>query len=202
MEINMFIVCLLSSLFPLDIMSSRGGQQSQALAKPTFSEAQASALVESVFGFTVSRIQPLPSYDDQNFHVCVSRTGDAADGPTEYVLKISNTEASRTPHLIEVQSHVIVFLREAGFPTASLCLTKGGNVTALVSVGKRLPRVPHCRAKCMTASWLQVDVARTGVSPHRFYLLAMGGSHHVPRVAPGAQMQTWLEPGCEVNSSA
>ncbi|XP_078305261.1 hydroxylysine kinase isoform X2 [Panthera onca] len=114
---------------------SRGDDlQSQALTKPAFSETQASALVESVFGLKVSKIQPLPSYDDQNFHVCVSRTKDTTDGPTEYVLKISNTESSKTPELIEVQSHIIMFLRAAGFPTASVCRTKGDNLTSLVSI--------------------------------------------------------------------
>lgn len=116
------------------MMSSGDDQRSQAFAKPAFSEAQACALVESEFGFQVSEIQPLPSYDDQNFRVRVSRTGDAAGGPTEYVLKISNTESSKTPDLIEVQSHVAMFLHEAGFPTASVCRPKGGGVTSLVSV--------------------------------------------------------------------
>ncbi|KAL2790924.1 hydroxylysine kinase isoform 2, partial [Daubentonia madagascariensis] len=114
--------------------SSRDDQQSQALAKPTFSEVQASALVESLFGLKVSNIQPLPSYDDQNFYVYTSRTKDSTDGPTEYVLKISNTEASKNPDLIEVQSHIIMFLKAAGFPTASVCRTKGNNTTSLVSV--------------------------------------------------------------------
>ncbi|XP_054944131.1 hydroxylysine kinase isoform X2 [Physeter macrocephalus] len=115
-------------------MSSGDGQQSQALTKPTFSEVQASALVESVFGLKVSKIQPLPSYDDQNFHVCISRTKDTTDGPSEYVLKISNSESSKTPDLIDVQSHIIIFLRAAGFPTASMCRTKGDNITSLMSV--------------------------------------------------------------------
>lgn len=113
-------------------------QQSQALAKPTFGEVQASALVESVFGLKVSKIHPLPSYDDQNFHVCISRTKHTTDSPAEYVLKVSNTESSKTPDLIEVQSHIMMFLRAAGFPTASVCRTKGGNITSLVSIGKQL----------------------------------------------------------------
>ncbi|KAM9183825.1 hydroxylysine kinase [Dugong dugon] len=115
-------------------MSSGDDQQSQALAKPAFSEVQASALVESVFGLKVSKVQPLPSYGDQNFHVYISRTQDTADGPTEYVLKVNNTESSKNPDLIEVQSHSIMFLQAAGFPTASMCHTKGGNITSLTSI--------------------------------------------------------------------
>ncbi|XP_049708816.1 hydroxylysine kinase isoform X1 [Elephas maximus indicus] len=116
-------------------MASGDGQQSQALTKPAFSEVQASALVESIFGLKVFKVQPLPSYDDQNFHVYISRTKDTADGPTEYVLKINNTESSKNPDLIEVQSHSIMFLQAAGFPTASIYHTKGDNVTSLMSVG-------------------------------------------------------------------
>ncbi|XP_032692768.1 hydroxylysine kinase isoform X1 [Lontra canadensis] len=115
-------------------MSHGDDQQSQALAKPTFSDVQASALVQSVFGLKVSKIRPLPSYDDQNFHVCISSAKDTADEPTEYVLKISNTESSRSPELIEVQSHVSMFLRAAGFPTASVHPTAGGHLSSLVSV--------------------------------------------------------------------
>ncbi|KAB1257408.1 Hydroxylysine kinase [Camelus dromedarius] len=115
-------------------MSSGDGQQSQALTKPAFSEVQASAIVDSVFGLKVSKIQPLPSYDDQNFHVCISRTKDTTDGPNECVLKINNTESSKTPDLIEVQSHIMMFLRAAGFPTASVYRTKGDHITSLTSI--------------------------------------------------------------------
>ncbi|XP_007449161.1 PREDICTED: hydroxylysine kinase-like [Lipotes vexillifer] len=59
---------------------------------------------------------------------------DTTDGPNEYVLKISNSESSKTPDLIEVQSHIIIFLRAAGFPTASVCHTKEDNLTSLISV--------------------------------------------------------------------
>lgn len=124
-------------------MSHGDHQQPQALAKPTFSDAQASALVESVFGLKVSKIRPLPSYDDQNFHVCISSAKDASDAPTEYVLKISNAESSRSPELIEVQSHVSMFLRAAGFPTASVHPTAGGHLSFLVSVGKSPPARRH-----------------------------------------------------------
>uniref|UniRef100_A0A5F9DN30 Hydroxylysine kinase n=1 Tax=Oryctolagus cuniculus TaxID=9986 RepID=A0A5F9DN30_RABIT len=117
-------------------MSSGEDSRSWALAKPAFTEAQASALVESVFGFRVSKVWPLPSYDDQNFHVCVSRSQDAADGPAEYVLKISNAEASKHPDVIDVQSRIIEFLRAAGFPTASVCRTKAGGLSSVVAVDR------------------------------------------------------------------
>lgn len=117
---------------------SRGdsAQPARALAKPAFSDPQASALVESVFGLKVSQIRPLPSYDDQNFHVRVAGAEGGLGGPGEYVLKISNAEASRTPELLQVQTHALLFLRAAGLPTASVCRSKGGGLTSLVSAGK------------------------------------------------------------------
>lgn len=115
-------------------MSHEEEQPSQALTKPTFTESQARALVESVFGLKVSQIRPLPSYDDQNFHVRISGAEDTSEGPTDYVLKISNTESSKTPELVEVQSHIIMFLSEAGFPTALVRRTKGDSITSLLSV--------------------------------------------------------------------
>ncbi|XP_012313151.2 hydroxylysine kinase isoform X1 [Aotus nancymaae] len=127
----MACTCNPSTLGYQDIMSSGNDRQSEALSKPTFSEEQASALMESVFGLKVSKVQPLPSYDDQNFHVYITKT---KDGPTEYILKISNTETSKNPDLIEVQNHIVMFLKAAGFPTASVCRTKGDNTTSLVSV--------------------------------------------------------------------
>lgn len=116
--------------------SSGADPRAQASAKPAFSEVQAHALVEAEFGLRASEVRPLPSYDDQNFHVLVPTAGDSGDsgGPAEFVLKISNTEASRTPDLIEVQSHAVTFLHAAGFPTASVCRAKGGGVTSLVTV--------------------------------------------------------------------
>ncbi|XP_036047766.1 hydroxylysine kinase isoform X2 [Onychomys torridus] len=62
------------------------------------------------------------------------RTKDTTDDPVDYVLKISNTESSQIPDLIEMQNHIIMFLREAGFPTASVCRTKGDNTISLVSI--------------------------------------------------------------------
>ncbi|KAM4826477.1 hydroxylysine kinase isoform 1-T2 [Thomomys bottae] len=115
-------------------MSSGDVEPTRALAKPMFTEPQASALVESVFGFKVSKIQPLPSYDDQNFHVHVTPTEASTGGPLEYVLKISNTECSKNAELIEMQNEIIMFLKAAGFPTASICRTKGDRTTSLMSM--------------------------------------------------------------------
>ncbi|XP_065703620.1 hydroxylysine kinase isoform X1 [Patagioenas fasciata] len=110
-------------------MSSGNGCQPQTLTKPALGETEAAELVDRVFGLKVSWIGPLPSYDDQNFHVRVSRDG----GADEYVLKITNSEDSREPDLIEAQTRAMMFLSAEGFPSASPRLTKDGTIMSLES---------------------------------------------------------------------
>ncbi|KAJ8374260.1 hypothetical protein SKAU_G00048400 [Synaphobranchus kaupii] len=78
-------------------------------SKPKLSESQASQLIGRLFGLTVTKIRPLPSYDDQNFHV-----GDSEGG--EYVLKIMNSVCSQNMGLIEVQTHAMAWLHQNGLP--------------------------------------------------------------------------------------
>ncbi|KFO74155.1 Hydroxylysine kinase, partial [Cuculus canorus] len=114
-------------------MSSDNGCQPQALTKPALGETEAAELVDRVFGLKVSWIRPLPSYDDQNFHVRVSRNKDAVQDAEEYVLKITNSEDSQEPDLIEVQTQAMMFLSTEGFPAATPYLTKNGNIMSLES---------------------------------------------------------------------
>ena len=174
-------------------MSSGDVQQSQALTKPSFSEVQASALVESVFGLKVSKIQPLPSYDDKNFHVCIARTKVTTDGTNECVLKISNTESSKTPDLIEVQTHIIMFLRAAGFPTASVCRTKGDNVSSLVTVGKRPPTAIACPCTLLHFDYSR-NVRNRYVTPRWRWLSfsAAGRSYSITKVETGAVVRAGI----------
>ncbi|KFO83290.1 Hydroxylysine kinase, partial [Buceros rhinoceros silvestris] len=112
-------------------MSSGNDCQPQTFTKPAFSEEEATELVVRVFGLKVSWIRPLPSYDDQNFHVRVSGSKGAAEGADEYVLKITNSEDSQQPDLIEVQTQAMMFLSAEGFPSATPYLTKDGNTMSL-----------------------------------------------------------------------
>ncbi|NXX88967.1 HYKK kinase, partial [Centropus bengalensis] len=118
-------------------MSAGNGCQPQALTKPAFGETEAAELVARVFGLKVAWIRPLPSYDDQNFHVRVSRNEDLAEVADEYVLKITNSEDSQEPDLIEVQTQAMMFLSAEGFPSATPYLTKDGNIMSLESGGSR-----------------------------------------------------------------
>ncbi|XP_062998491.1 hydroxylysine kinase [Elgaria multicarinata webbii] len=114
-------------------MSSGSNQQLCTLNKPAFSEKEAIELVERIFGLKVSELKPLPSYDDQNFHVHVvnfERKGEKAE---EYVLKIINCEDSQNPELIEVQTRIMMFLKEEGFPVAAPHFTKEGEIMFLES---------------------------------------------------------------------
>ncbi|KAM6352119.1 hydroxylysine kinase isoform 5-T9 [Alca torda] len=117
------------------MMSSGNNCQPQSLTKPALGEKEAMELVDRVFGLKVSWIRPLPSYDDQNFHVRVSRNKGAAEGADEYVLKITNSEDSQEPDLIEVQTQAMMFLSAEGFPSATPCLTKDGNIMSLEAGG-------------------------------------------------------------------
>ncbi|XP_066565189.1 hydroxylysine kinase isoform X2 [Amia ocellicauda] len=103
------------------------GNMSTEVIKPCLSETQASELVGRVFGLHVDRIHPLPSYDDQNFHVVVSGGG-------EYVLKIMNSMDSRDPEMLDVQTHAMMFLREKGLPTPTVLPTLQGETMSLQAI--------------------------------------------------------------------
>ncbi|KAI1235030.1 hypothetical protein IHE44_0002661, partial [Lamprotornis superbus] len=153
-----------------DIMSSGNDCQSRTLPKPTFGEREAAELVDRVFGLKVSWIGSLPSYDDQNFHVRVS-----AAGAEEYVLKITNSQDSQEPDLIEAQTRAMMLLSAEGFPSATPYLTKDGNIMSLESGDTRpgskkymvrlltyLPGTPV--AKITTNAQLLYEIGRLAAS--------------------------------------
>ncbi|KAJ7418669.1 Hydroxylysine kinase [Willisornis vidua] len=113
--------------------SSGNDHRPQTLTKPAFSEKAAAELVDRVFGLKVSWLRPLPSYDDQNFHVRVLRSREGAEGAQEYVLKITNSQDSQEPELIQAQTQAMMFLSAEGFPSATPHLTKDGNIMSLES---------------------------------------------------------------------
>ncbi|XP_061203606.1 hydroxylysine kinase [Neopsephotus bourkii] len=147
-------------------MSSGKDHHPQAFTKPALGEGDVPALVDRVFGLKVSWVRPLPSYDDQNFHVCVLR-GDGADGGAdEYVLKITNSEDSQQPDLIEVQTQAMMFLSAKGFPSATPCLTKGGDIMSLESGGG--PENKKYLVRLLT--YLPgTPVAKVATTPQLFY---------------------------------
>ncbi|NWU70234.1 HYKK kinase, partial [Pterocles burchelli] len=114
-------------------MSSGNDCQPKAFTKPAFGEKEVIELVGRVFGLKVSWIRPLPSYQDQNFHMHISRSKGAGEGADEYVLKITNSEDSQEPDLIEAQTRAMMFLSAEGFPSATPYLTKDGNIMSLES---------------------------------------------------------------------
>ncbi|XP_054244012.1 hydroxylysine kinase [Indicator indicator] len=116
-------------------MSSGNDCQSLALTKPALGEKEVTELIDRVFGLKVSWIRPLPSYNDQNFHVGVSGSRGVSESDDEYVLKITNSEDSQEPDLIEVQTQAMMFLSNEGFPSATPYLTKDGNTMSLESGG-------------------------------------------------------------------
>uniref|UniRef100_A0A8C3VBI8 Hydroxylysine kinase n=1 Tax=Catharus ustulatus TaxID=91951 RepID=A0A8C3VBI8_CATUS len=142
-------------------MSSGNDCQPQTLSKPALGEGEAAELVGRVFGLKVSWISPLPSYDDQNFHVRV-----AAAGAEDYVLKITNSEDSQEPELIEAQTRAMMLLRAEGFPSATPCLTKDGTRPGskkyMVRLLTYLPGTPV--AKITTNAQILYEIGRLAAS--------------------------------------
>ncbi|XP_068882481.1 hydroxylysine kinase isoform X2 [Aphelocoma coerulescens] len=138
-------------------MSSGNDCQPQTLTKPTLGEKEAAELVDRVFGLKVSWVRPLPSYDDQNFHVRVS-----AEGTDEYVLKITNSEDSQEPDLIEAQTQAMMFLSAEGFPSATPYLTKDdtrpGSKKYMVRLLTYLPGTPV--AKIATNAQILYEIGK------------------------------------------
>ncbi|XP_070809715.1 hydroxylysine kinase [Pituophis catenifer annectens] len=109
-------------------------QEGHPLIKPTFTEKQAAELVRRIFGLEVSQLRPLPSYDDQNFHVSAASFPGKGESAGDFVLKIINAEDSQNSDLVEVQTHIMMFLNGEGFPVAMPRLTRDGKVLFLETV--------------------------------------------------------------------
>ncbi|KAF7202447.1 hydroxylysine kinase isoform X2 [Nothobranchius furzeri] len=95
-------------------------------AKPKFDTSQVSELVKRLFSLTVTPkdIRPLPSYDDQNFYVAPAEGG-------EFILKILNTEDSKNPSMIEVQTYAMTFLHQNGLPAQTAIPNNSGQLMSL-----------------------------------------------------------------------
>ncbi|XP_053573377.1 hydroxylysine kinase [Bombina bombina] len=111
-------------------MSSENEPGNTVIAsKPALSEMQALKFAESLFNLKVSSVRPLPSYDDQNFHI-QALVADKTEY-SEYVMKIINGEDSKNTELIEAQTHVMMFLHKEGIPTPEPIFTKTGDIMSL-----------------------------------------------------------------------
>lgn len=106
-----------------------GVRMSFVHAKPEFSHSQVTEIMKRLFDLTLSKIQPLPSYDDQNFHV-------VTDDGVEYVLKIMNSEDSKNFGLIDVQTYAMTFLHQNGLPTQTAVPTTSGQLLSLEEIGR------------------------------------------------------------------
>ncbi|XP_066448552.1 hydroxylysine kinase [Eleutherodactylus coqui] len=109
--------------------SEKETENSQITSKPAVNEARVIELAEKLFGLLVSKVKPLPSYDDQNFYI--QTRDDGNNTQKEYVLKIMNGEDSKNTELIEVQTCAMKFLYDEGLPTPNPQLTKTGAIMSL-----------------------------------------------------------------------
>ncbi|KAJ7311157.1 hypothetical protein JRQ81_006762 [Phrynocephalus forsythii] len=137
------------------------------LNKPDFSPKQAVALVEREFGLKVPQVKPLPSYDDQNFYVCVAPSEGNGEKAGEYVLKIVNCEDSQNPDLIEVQTRIMMFLNKEGFPVPTPRFTKEGEIMFLESL--ETPSGPKAYMARLLTYLPGQTVAKVPVSPPLLY---------------------------------
>lgn len=96
--------------------------------KPNLSFSQVTEITGRLYGLTVSSIHPLPSYDDQNFHVLCVDSG-------EFVLKVMNSSDSENLKLLELQIHCMNFLQKNGLPVQTAQCTVTGKMMSLEEIG-------------------------------------------------------------------
>ncbi|KAL7855362.1 hypothetical protein SRHO_G00175520 [Serrasalmus rhombeus] len=96
-------------------------------SKPNLTVSQATDITGRLFGLAVSSVRPLPSYDDQNFHVVSSEGG-------QYVLKVMNLADSQNLPLLEVQTHTMNFLWQRGLPAQTAVPTVTGQLMSLEEI--------------------------------------------------------------------
>lgn len=99
-------------------------------AKPNLNQSQVAEMLKRLFSLTPSKVRSLPSYDDQNFYVAAVEGG-------EYILKIMNSEDSKNPSLIEVQTYAMAFLHQNGLPTQKAIPNTAGQPISMEEIGKR-----------------------------------------------------------------
>ncbi|KAK3533901.1 hypothetical protein QTP70_034894 [Hemibagrus guttatus] len=97
------------------------------VSKPSLSNSQVTEITARLFGLTVSSIHPLPSYDDQNFHVVCVDAGD-------FVLKVMNATDSENMKLMEMQTHSMNFLHQNGLPAQTALRTVTGEMMSLEEI--------------------------------------------------------------------
>ena len=105
--------------------------------QPQLSQEEARGVLQNKYGINdIIGLKPLPSYEDQNFHV-TAKAADDLQHLKDYILKIMNNALSKNPDICSVQSHAMAFLRERGFPTPMTFPTTGGEMLSFFSVGKQ-----------------------------------------------------------------
>ncbi|XP_078286015.1 hydroxylysine kinase-like [Rhinoraja longicauda] len=105
-----------------------------AVIRPSLSEAQVVVLVGRLYGLKVSKVHPLPSYMDQNFHIIVWETQEGGDHGEGYILKVLNTADSQNADLVEAQTRIMMFLNQKGFLTAVPIPTIDGKIMSLETI--------------------------------------------------------------------
>lgn len=77
--------------------------------KPSLSKEAVPSIVHANYGLNVVEVSQLDSYDDQNFKV-------VTDQGENFVLKVSNSEDSNIPQLLEETNRLLIFCHDNGVP--------------------------------------------------------------------------------------
>lgn len=91
------------------------------MPRPAFSAEEAKAIVKHHYSYEVELVEPLPSYDDQNFKITCSPSSGETQGRA-FVLKIAAAEAEcrghcdaeATKEMMEMENHAMHLMAGAG----------------------------------------------------------------------------------------
>ncbi|XP_059148682.1 hydroxylysine kinase-like [Physella acuta] len=110
-----------------------------SIFRSTLSADDIPALVYRLYRLKVRVIKELSSYDDQNFLVEEVDEGEDCSGGkcpdrVQFVVKVLNSLDSRKPSVIEQQTRLIEYVRQAGYPTPGPLMNGGGQYQQLVDL--------------------------------------------------------------------
>uniref|UniRef100_A0A2C9KE41 Hydroxylysine kinase n=2 Tax=Biomphalaria glabrata TaxID=6526 RepID=A0A2C9KE41_BIOGL len=104
--------------------------------RSTVTAADVPDIITDVYNLNVKVVQELTSYDDHNFYV--QDVSVVSDNTTHgYVLKILNSLDSQNPDIIELQTQIMLHMKNVGYPTPGVIPCKDGQLLKLMSLPAR-----------------------------------------------------------------
>lgn len=138
------------------------------IIKPSLSVAEAEGLIMKLYGLEVTKIKPLVSYDDLNFHVMVKFPPTALNKNVKiiakggYVFKVLNSKDSLIPDLVNGQNEMMIFCNENGYNCNKPVQNIEGNYISELSLGGDQEKKKHlCRLLTFAEGTVLASVAMT-----------------------------------------